>query len=157
MTAEALEEDINLLKVIGIDSVNGSLRSLIVDTTDERIAWQRAETKGIIPREIVVHPPQGQGERRKRDRRGIVYLLRVGVHFKIGKSIVPKQRYGQLSIQLPEKPDLVHEIVTNDVDYTERHWHRRFVAKRMNGEWFQLSEEEVDEFVQCKRMIVNVV
>jgi hypothetical protein len=50
---------------------------------------------------------------------------------------------------------LVHEIATNDVDYTERHWHRRFAAQRANGERFLLSGEDVNEFVRCKRLIVK--
>ena len=86
----------------------------------------------------------------------IVYLLQCSGYFKIGKSVNAERRYGELRIQLPEKPVLVHEILTNDVDYCERHWHRRFAPQRANGEWFSLSEEDVTEFARCKRMIVKI-
>ena len=142
------------MKVVGVDSLNGSQRTLIVKTNDERTAWLRAESRGITVREVLrlSSAPRTQPQQ---DRKGVVYLLRCGVHCKIGKSTNPEQRYERLKIQLPDKPELVHEITTNDVDYTERHWHLRFGQQRVNGEWFLLSEAEIKEFVRCKRMSVE--
>jgi hypothetical protein len=109
---------------------------------------------GISPRDVF--PVGSTGAKPKPPiRGGVVYLLKCGVFFKIGKSISPKQRYYQLKIQLPEKCELVHEIKTNDINYTEKHWHRRFAARRANGEWFKLKEEDVDEFLQCRRLDVR--
>jgi len=168
-----------LLKVIGVDNLSGRPRSLLVKTDDERRAWQRAEAKGISPRDVIrlatvaseprkpdrkgagsarADPgrnPQVASKPRKPDRKGVVYLLRCSGYYKIGKSINAERRYGELRIQLPERPVLVHEIRTNDVDYCERHWHRRFASQRANGEWFSLSEEDVIEFRRCERMIVK--
>jgi hypothetical protein len=81
-----------LLKVVGVDSLNGSPRTLVVNTTDARAAWLRAESKGIVPREVFrlrstdAAPP-------KPDRKGVVYLLRCGDYHKIGKTTDPEQRY----------------------------------------------------------------
>jgi hypothetical protein len=69
---------------------------------------------------------------------------------------VPEKRYGQLKIQLPEPPEVIHEIQTNDVDYVEKHWHERFGLLRKNGEWFSLSEADVAEFVRCRHIEVKV-
>ena len=142
-----------MLRVIGVDRITGKPRSTRVKTDSERRAWLCAEARGISPRKVIrlskrTAPP------RKPDRKGVVYLLRSGKYFKIGKSVNAERRYGELRIQLPEKPVLVHEILTNDVDYCERHWHKRFASQRANGEWFSLSEEDVTEFSRCKRMIV---
>jgi hypothetical protein len=143
-----------MLKVIGVDSFNGRPRSLVVKTNDERKAWRRAESKRILPRKMIRLRLKSP-EPRKPDRSGVVYLARAGEYFKIGKSTNPQQRYERLQIQLPYKLQPVHEIITNDVDYTERHWHRRFAAQRCNGEWFALSAADVHDFTKCKRMIVD--
>lgn len=144
------------MKVVGVDRLSDEPRSLRVKTDDERRAWERAEAKGIIPREIF-RLAADETSVSKPDRKGVVYLLRCGVHFKIGKSINGERRFGQLKIQLPEKPILVHKIRTNDIDYCEKHWHRRFVSQRANGEWFNLSTEDVAEFIRCKRMVVKII
>jgi hypothetical protein len=142
-----------LLKVVGVDRLSGKPRSLLVKTDDERWAWQRAEARGISPREVI-RLATGTTPR-KPDRKGVVYLLRCGGYYKIGKSVNSDRRYGELRIQLPERPVLVHEIRTNDVDYCERHWHRRFASQRANGEWFSLSQDDVTEFTRCERMVVK--
>jgi hypothetical protein len=90
-----------------------------------------------------------------KDLSGAVYLIRCGTYFKIGKTKKLEQRHAQLRIQLPEKPELIHGIRTNNIDYAERHWHKRFAAQRANGEWFILSEADVQEFCQCKEIEVN--
>lgn len=87
---------------------------------------------------------------------GVVYLLRMGKHYKIGKTNNPAQRYSQLKIQLPEKVIVVHEIKTNNIDWLERHWHNVFGAKRTNGEWFLLDGKDVTEFLSCLRLDVEI-
>jgi|GEM_PF-4794673 len=87
---------------------------------------------------------------------GVIYLLRMGKHYKIGKTTNPAQRYSQLKIQLPEKAIVVHEIKTNNIDWLERHWHNVFGAKRTNGEWFLLDGKDVTEFLSCSRLDVEI-
>ncbi|MFN0197213.1 MAG: GIY-YIG nuclease family protein, partial [Planctomycetaceae bacterium] len=88
------------------------------------------------------------------NREGIVYLIQCGIYFKIGKSINPSQRYATLKIQLPEKPIVIHEIATNNVDFAESHWHKMFFSKRKNGEWFSLDSDDVAAFRRFERMTV---
>ena len=77
---------------------------------------------------------------------GVVYLIRMREFYKIGKSNDPGRRVYELSLQLPEKHDLVHVIGTDDPSGIEAYWHRRFVASRANGEWFQLAPADVAAF-----------
>ena len=77
---------------------------------------------------------------------GVVYLLRAGRFYKIGKTSAFGRRERELAIQLPEKPSTVHTIKTDDPVGIEAFWHRRFAAKRAHGEWFKLAPEDVAAF-----------
>jgi hypothetical protein len=62
------------------------------------------------------------------------------------------QRERQLAIQLPEKVGTIHSIRTDDPAGIEAYWHKRFEAKRMNGEWFNLNAEDIGAFKRRKFM-----
>jgi len=81
---------------------------------------------------------------------GFVYLLKSGRYYKIGKTISVGTRERQLQIQLPEQARTVHTIKTDDPSGIEAYWHRRFEAKRKNGEWFELSAQDVSAFRRRK-------
>ncbi len=83
---------------------------------------------------------------------GHVYLIKSGKFFKIGFSVHAGARERQLAIQLPEAVSTIHVIVTDDPMGIEAYWHRRFAKKRMNGEWFQLSREDIAAFKRRKFM-----
>lgn len=78
--------------------------------------------------------------------KGFVYLLRSGKYYKLGRSNAVGRRLRELAIQLPQKPDTVHVIETDDPEGIEEYWHRRFADKRQGGEWFALSAEDIKAF-----------
>jgi hypothetical protein len=77
---------------------------------------------------------------------GFVYLMKCGRFYKIGHTNSVGRREYELSIQMPERAKVVHKIKTDDPRGIEEYWHRRFAAKRKNGEWFDLSAAEVSAF-----------
>lgn len=83
---------------------------------------------------------------------GSVYLLRSGRYYKVGRSNAVGRRERELAIQLPDKATVVHSIKTDDPPGIEDYWHRRFGDRRKNGEWFDLSAEDVAAFRRRKFM-----
>jgi hypothetical protein len=78
--------------------------------------------------------------------KGFVYLLRSGKHYKIGRTNATGRRLRELAIQLPQKPDTIHVIETDDPEGIEDYWHRRFAEKRHGGEWFALDSDDLRAF-----------
>jgi Meiotically Up-regulated Gene 113 (MUG113) protein len=72
--------------------------------------------------------------------------------YKIGKAVLVARRTDQISLQLPEDLELVHDIRTDDAYGIEDYWHRRFAAKNTKGEWFVLSREDIQAFKRRKFM-----
>jgi hypothetical protein len=83
---------------------------------------------------------------------GYVYMLKSGRNYKVGRSNSFERRSREHRIQLPEQADTVHVIQTDDPIGIELYWHRRFEAKRKNGEWFELSTQDVKAFKRRKFM-----
>ena len=83
---------------------------------------------------------------------GFVYLIKAGRYHKIGRSNAAGRREYELAIQLPEKPKTLHVIRTDDAVGIEAYWHNRSSGKRKNGEWFQLTQEDVQAFKRRKFM-----
>ena len=77
---------------------------------------------------------------------GYVYLAKHGPDFKIGRSNDVARRRREVSLLLPHELEHVHIIETDDPAGIEKYWHERFKDRRVRGEWFRLSREEVAAF-----------
>jgi Meiotically up-regulated gene 113 len=83
---------------------------------------------------------------------GHVYLLRHKEAYKIGKSIDVTRRYKEIKVQMPHRMEEIHVIETDDPSGIEAYWHKRFRDKRLEGEWFKLSTDDIKTFKRRKFM-----
>lgn len=81
-----------------------------------------------------------------------VYLLKSGKFYKIGRTNSVGRRQYEIATQMPEEVVEIHRISTDDSVGIERYWHQRFASKRLKGEWFNLSSEDVAVFKLRKFM-----
>ena len=78
--------------------------------------------------------------------------MKSGKYYKIGRSVSAEKREYEIGLLLPEKPKLVHKIKTDDPVGIEAYWHQRFSDKRVRGEWFSLTSQDVKVFKRRKFM-----
>ena len=83
---------------------------------------------------------------------GFVYLMKSGSHYKIGRTNSVGRRASELAIKIPVPLMTIHNIETDDPVGVEAYWHKRFAEKRGEGEWFNLSPEDVKAFKRWKRI-----
>jgi hypothetical protein len=83
---------------------------------------------------------------------GHVYLLKHDKVYKIGQSIDVTRRYKEIRTQMPYTLEEVHVIETDDPSGIEAYWHNRFKDKRLEGEWFKLTAQDIKIFKKRRFM-----
>jgi hypothetical protein len=82
-------------------------------------------------------------------RNGVVYLLQADNGLvKIGKTVNFQRRFAMLNTQLPYALTVLWLIDCSDCCAIEASLHRRFLSKRVKGEWFLLSDEDIEQVKQ---------
>ncbi|MBT9173888.1 MAG: hypothetical protein DDT21_02294 [Syntrophomonadaceae bacterium] len=88
------------------------------------------------------HPPIEKLDKHRKEA-GYVYLLHHDGTYKIGISKNVPNRRTQIGTKMPHEVTLIQSIKTDDMVELEALLHERYAGKRMNGEWFALTNEDV--------------
>lgn len=85
---------------------------------------------------------------------GWVYMIKHGNRneYRIGSTSNLLRRLGENRIELPEGAIPIHSIETADKTGVEAYWLNHFKSKSLNGDWFNLSRSDVNEFKRWKRI-----
>lgn len=76
--------------------------------------------------------------------KGYVYLIRASTgHYKIGRTKDISNRFNFFVVKLPFEIELIHHFEVDDMREAEAKLHEKYKAKRVNGEWFNLTDEDV--------------
>lgn len=95
-----------------------------------RLSHKATESKQVDPK-------------RGRGKAGFVYLLKSGEYYKIGCTKQVGRRLAEISPCMPFETILICSIKTEDMQALEASLHQEFADKRVKGEWFQLSEQDI--------------
>lgn len=83
--------------------------------------------------------------KKRKPMRGFIYLIRLenGL-YKIGKTKNMKSRMNAFSVTFPMAWELIYKFETEDYSNAEISLHKMFYDKRKVGEWFELTNEDVE-------------
>lgn len=90
-------------------------------------------------------------ERRPRSTAGYVYLIQSPTtYWKIGRTSNPNDRMKTFNVKLPYEVSYKHLIKTSDMYTLESNLHIKYASRRVEGEWFALTEDDVIEICNMK-------
>jgi hypothetical protein len=103
----------------------------------------------VLPKEFRKDPVKLTPKQRKAS--GYVYLMHgIGtVWYKIGHSVDPLTRAGAIGAKAPFEIDLMLSYWAEDRFHDERIWHAHFASKRASGEWFELTQSDIELFKEA--------
>jgi hypothetical protein len=88
-------------------------------------------------------------EKANRPNFGYVYILRSETgHYKIGRTTNPEDRLTTFSVKLPFRVNYELVISSDHHRQFEIELHKRFADKRIDGEWFALTTEDIEALRQ---------
>lgn len=122
-------------------------RSIVIN--GERVEFNANKVKPAFTAHLKPRP-MGRFARkpepvRKMDRAGYVYVLKSPTGtFKIGRSKDPNDRIKTFNVKLPFEVEFEHLIKTDDMYQLESQLHKRFAAQRVGGEFFSLTQSDID-------------
>ena len=133
----------------------GALSAMSSDQRAELEAWEKENLDGHSistndwPGWEKYIGPKLVFEKQKTDKAGFIYVLRSGKtnRFKIGLSKNVLSRLDSLQTGNPDTLSLVCNFPAIDVFTKEKDLHKRYEAKQITREWFELTDEDISSLI----------
>lgn len=76
---------------------------------------------------------------------GFIYIVKGDESpYKIGRAVKIQRRVWEINLTLPFEASLIHAIAVDNMVEVERFLHRKFAPVRVRGEWFALTDSDVE-------------
>jgi len=75
---------------------------------------------------------------------GLVYLLKCNKYYKIGITSNINDRLSTIRMSNPYKVELIYCEYFDDYIKVEKELHTKYLKKRIRGEWFELTKDDVE-------------
>ncbi len=103
-----------------------------------RVNRRRLLKERLEPMEVI-------GEQSSAPRAGVVYVLKSAYGYKVGRTRNLPKRMRPYSILLPIFYTIPLCVWFDDCERAERRYHAMFRERHINGEWFELSEADIEQ------------
>ena len=110
--------------------------------------------------------PKPNVPKERRKIAGYVYFVQCNNKVKIGFSRNYIERIKIYKVASPFESKMLHVIKTDDCKKLEEYFHNRFASKRVEGEWFDLTEIDIKQIcdgnygntdIQCSKVAIGEV
>lgn len=99
---------------------------------------RRVSPERLNPIEVIGEPTNGE-------KAGVVYLLKSAYGYKVGRTRNVPARMRAFGVHLPFIYTIPLCSWFADCHAAERRYHAMFAEKRINGEWFDLGEDDIQQ------------
>jgi hypothetical protein len=128
-----------------------AIQKWLIENAEDKLYAEYAraaarERQREVQRRQEVRQERQQKKSENRTNPGYVYL--VGADnglYKIGRAKNVDDRVNFFGVKLPMKTWLVHSFYSDNYDKAEKQLHEHFAEQRNHGEWFNLSDADVEK------------
>lgn len=104
----------------------------------QRPRTSRIASERLNPIEVIGTPTSAPSA-------GVVYVLKSAYGYKVGRTRNVPARMRAFGVHLPFIYTILLCVWFDDCHSAERHYHEMFSDKRINGEWFDLDDDDIDK------------
>lgn len=144
-------DTVNDIYELSLKVKNSGIHAILNIDIDGFTLYVKEKLEKLENRIKAKHQKQKKKEIREQEQ-GTVYLLKSDYGYKIGKSSNLDGRLKNFGIKLPFEWECIFSRVHINYHTVEKNLHKHFRSKNINGEWFNLNEDDIEFIKQYNLM-----
>lgn len=148
------------------DHVMRDIRNIINRNPEFKTNFTECETKDSYGRKRMIYDLSEEGLNilksrysfKQRKKSDLLYILKhknINDYYKIGITYDIEARIKQLSTASPFGIEVIKLIHNDKVSKIEKELHNTYSNKRLNGEWFKLTNDELNKIINDIKIFDN--